>query len=321
MISTAVIINYLLDWISSKFDILVDFGKTLFSIDNALVIFILGWIATIVSERIKESKRLRQRIRFLKGSLESTIHAMRKQGSFYKKLSDELKDMEEREFRLKINSNLSLSFYSTQLIEDTHRYLEQYEPRSFDVMKTLSGAINGIEVQLENAKTNHLKLENKANKNEEEWVNTTSEIFRFNDRLRTRIENTGEDEAFFSGFNNIIAEWLKDRNDGDIEYTYESLIVPLKEYCNEVLPHQDARVVLPYLNQAQNSYENIVRLRKLYVDIFANHAKQMTNYISKIENVLEIIDENMSKFRWISKHFNKSKSKIHLLKAVDESEK
>ncbi|WP_409028948.1 hypothetical protein [Gracilimonas sediminicola] len=285
----------------------------LFSAGIAIFVFTAGWIISFLYDKRKESKRLKQRIRFLKGSLESMLHAMSKQASYYKKMSDDLKDLKKRHFSLKTNSNLSLAFYSPQLIEDSHRFLEQYEPRSFDVMKTLSGAINGIEVQLENAKANHLNFSKNANKNEEEWVNATDEIFRFSDDLKTRIENTGGDEAFLMGFNEIISKWYLEKDDLDTEKTYENLIKPLKEYCIEALPHQDARVVLPHIRRANYSYENIVSNRKLYSKVFSNHAKRLNRFIERIEKVLKIFEENLTKFRWITKHVNKSESKIHLL--------
>ncbi len=285
----------------------------LFSAGIAIFVFTAGWIVSFLYEKRKESKRLRQRLRFLKGSLESTISAMRKQASNYKKLSIGLKDMKKRIFSLKTNSNLSLAFYSPQLIEDTHRFLEQYEPRSFDVVKILSGAVNGIENQLEISKVNHLSFSEKANKNEEEWVNATNEIFRFNGRLKTRIENSDEDPTFFIEFNDIILPWLETRDDIDIENTYVNLIEPLRDYCNDALPHQDARIVLPYLHQAKYSYENIVSNRELYSNLFEKHEEKLHAFITKIENTLEIFEENLKSFRWIRKYFNRSESKIHLL--------
>lgn len=292
----------------------------MFSAGIAIFVFVLGWIISFLYEKRKESKRLKQRIQFLKGSLKSTLDAMRKQASYYKNLSEDLQDLEKRHFSLKKSTNLSLAFYSPQLIEDTHRFLEQYEPRSFDVMKTLSGAINGIEIQLDNAKVNHLSFNKYANKNEEEWVNATDKIFRFNDDLRTRIDNTGEDESFFSGFNSIIATWYHDNNDLDTEKTLNHLILPLKDYCLEALPHQDARVVLPHIRRAEYSFENIVNNRKIYSGVFENHEAKLLGFVEKIENLLEIFEENLKSIRRVRKFFYRSESKIHLLDADNESE-
>ena len=325
MKSYALILHHLTEWVSTNWGKFLDSWDkvsidALFSAGMAILVFVLGWLISLLYEKKKESKRLTQRIRFLRGSLQSLLPIIDGQSANYKQLSEDLKENKSGIYSLEFKTNLNFTFFSSQLVEDSHRFLEQYESKSFEVIKVLSGAINGIETQREHAKHNHLSFSKSINRNGEHWVNAIGEVFRFNDRTRTIVEDSGEHEEFFNEFNEIISSWLVVRDDSNIEGTYDRLIAPLREYCLSILPNQQARNVLPYLHQSKYAYENIRSTHQIYSERFEGHGKQLDVFKTSIESVIAIIDENLQSFRSLRKFISRRKSKIHLLNAENVSE-
>jgi len=303
------------DWMTS--DLFAFFANasddTKVAVFVSVTIFTIGWLITILRENRKETKRLKQRVKFLKGSLETRINAIEKQSKAFEELATELNDLKKRNFNLNIVSSLNFTFYSPNLIEDVHKFLEKHENLSFEVINKLSGSINSIEVQIEHIKSNYNNFVRNAEKHELQWNNATNQIFRFNDDLIEEFYKTDEEDSFFDGFNSIIADWVEERDDLDTVHMFEALVTPLRNFCLDNLPDNRARKILPYLHEAAHSYENMKENRGRYSDIYSKDSDQIDTYKETLEITCKILTENLSRFRPITKHFNKSESKVLLL--------
>ena len=289
---------------------------TVFSVLVSIGIFSLGWLITVYYEYRKEQKRLKQRAKYLVGSLEETLQSIESQAEKFEELSEELKDIRKRNYVFNKVTDMSFAFYSQNVIEDIHKVLEKHEPKSFEIIKKLSGAVNGINSQMEHAIINHNNFSTNAYRNELSWVDATDKIFRFYDELLGKVEVDEEkNDAFFKGFDTILLKWVENRDDADTTKTYNELITPLKELSLTSLPHKEARKVLPYLHQAAYTYENLIGNREKYSSIFAKDAEQIRDNKKKLKLAISILEDNLDSFRWIKKHFDKSDSKSKLLES------
>ena len=293
---------------------------TVFSVLVSIGIFSLGWLLTVLYEKRKETKRLKERVRFLRGSLESRIKAIEKQSKAFSDLATELKDLKKRNFNLNIVTSLSFKFFSTNLLEDVHKFLERHEERSFFITKELSGAINSIEVQIEHIKSNYNNFVRNAEKHELQWNQATNQVFRFNDQLIKEFYNSDEKDDFFNDFNTIIAEWVKERDDLDTEHMFSKLVKPLREFCLNNLPDHRARKILPYLHEATFAYENMKENRDRYSEIYSRDSEQIDTYKATLEAVCEILAQNLTRFRPITKRLYKAESKALLLEKDQKSD-
>ncbi|MCW9705230.1 hypothetical protein [Fodinibius salsisoli] len=295
-------------------------SDTVFSVLVSIGIFSLGWFLTVFYEYRKEQKRLKQRGNYLIGALDETLKSIEKQAEEFEELSKQLKDISKRNYVFNKVTEMSFAFYSQNIIEDVHKILEKHEPKSFEIIKKLSGAVNGINSQMEHAIINHNNFSTNAYRNELSWVESTDKIFRFYDELLGKVE---EDESkkddFFTAFDAILLKWVNNRDDADTTKTYKELILPLKELSLKSIPHKEARKVLPYLHQATYTYENLIANREKYSDIFGNDAIQIRDNKKKIELTISIINDNLESFRWIKKYFNKADAKVELLEGNSSS--
>ncbi len=299
-----------------KFEIVIDklSVDAIFSALLASLIFVLGWIIQIIVEKRKEKKRLKQRTSFLRESISSNIPLLEKQSDKFENLSRELDDLSKRNFSLEIVTDLSFAFYSPNIIEDFHSFIEKNENESYKVIKELSGSINGVIKQQEHLKSNYSDFRDHSSYNEKEWNDYVNQIFRLNDELISEYYEEGEEDDFFKKFNDIIYEWLQERDDANTTHIFNSLINPLRDHCQENLPDARARKILPYLHGATHAYENIVDNRKLYQKVFNRDSKQLIKYKSRLESVVETIDENLRPFRWLTKRFKRTRPKPKSLK-------
>lgn len=293
---------------------------TIFSVLVSIGIFSLGWFITWYAEKRKERKRLKERANFLTGSINERLKAVESQAEKFEELSEDLKDISKRNYVFNKVTGLSLAFYAQNIVEDIHKVLERHESKSFKIVKELSGAINGINSQLEHAKINFNNFSTNAYRNETSWADATDKIFRFYDELLGKVEEEEDkNDDFFKEFDRILLEWVQIRDDRNTTKTYENLIAPLRKLSFDSLPHKEARKVLPYLHQAVYAYENLIDNRDRYAKIFAKDAKQIRDYGSKLSLVTDIIDENLKWHRKLSKHFNKQDSIV--AKLVDPQSK
>ena len=287
--------------------------NTVFSVLVSVGIFSLGWFLTVVYESVKERNRLKERARFLRGSIETILGSIERQQQEYSELSQEMLDLKKRFFHLTIATYLNFKFYSPNLIQDVHRFLQKHQSGSFQIIKSLNGTINGLEVQVDHSKENISKFSGNAKELEREWVSSLDLVFRYYDKLAEAIRGGLEVDEFRQGFSEILQKWAEDRDDQDTKYTFDKLVAPLLKLCEIHVPHIDAWAILPAVSQARYTYDNIVTNRKRYSELFSHDAEQIDKYKGTLSIILDLIDENLRWHRPILKFSNKDKSSFQRL--------
>lgn len=263
----------------------------LFSALIASIIFVIGWVIQIWVENFKENKRLIQRAKYLLQYLVYLHKPLTSQSKAYLKLSKSILDFKVNSFSLEKNTKVNFHFFSPNLVEDLHLFLEKRIENSFETVKNLSSSINSIQVQQYNAEHNYTNLVSSLDKNELYWNNSINSVLRIHDSLledmRSKKENPDE---FIVGMAKIVHDWAQQKNDADTMHVFENLVKPLRNFCLDNNEDQRAIKLLPKLHEAVYSFENITEIRNRYHKLFKKDAAQLKTNTKTLSEVVDTIN-------------------------------
>lgn len=177
---------------------------------------------------------------------------------------------------LGVVTGLNFHFFNPNIIEDLHSFLSKKKVEDpHIIIKEITDAANGIEVQFQNFKYNYREFKELQEANYERWNQGINNILSEYDELFKEDVQNDELTDLVKNIRQAIGK-LQEMEDSNVEKIHHEFAIPLFKICQE----SNSIRSLTIKREAQNvifNYENLVDNIKHFSSIFNKIVKILKN--------------------------------------------
>ena len=246
----------------------------------AIAILVAGWFFTLLYDNYKDRKRLKERCNYFIKSIENVFPAILKQSEKYEEVSKDISDINNTRYKLRIATGLNFHFFQPNIVEDLHSFLSKKQKEAHIIIKDVTSAVNGINLQLENFKYNFKQYRELQTLNYENWYDEVSAMLEEYDKLFEEDESKGKLTESITNIRGIISSFLE-KNDESVELKTNELVIHIKTLCNNI---EDIRLIniKRHAQGVINFFENMKDNISHYTELFRKDAVQAKEFHEKL---------------------------------------
>jgi len=272
-------------------------SDTIFTTLITILIFFLGFSIRRIFERKKELNRLKDVKIFFLLYIKSLIDPINEYIASLSELTKKVEDINNQEISFSDNAKLAIDENIVNQLDLFKAFVFNEKSRKKENIQNLKTILNSLLIIKQhkiNLKENFFRFFDDLRRYEKKLKESTNAVLRcfdeyLSEALRAKI-NLDQD-LFLKGFKELIAKWHKIENYNFIEITKINMIDPLKEFCRQNIQDPRALRLIPLLINFRDAYLNIVVVRKIYIDYFAEVKNDLIIKKNNIENALKHLNE------------------------------
>ncbi len=273
----------------SFFGISID---TIFTTFITIFIFIIGFLIHRYYENKKNLNNLKDVKSFFLIYIESMIEPFEHFIDSIQKLSDNLKDINNRKLSFSESAKLTVDENIVNQLELFKAFVfneKTAKEKRIIHLKNLLNALITIKKVKVNLKDTFFKFNDDLRRYEHKLMDSMNFISRQYDLylsigLRSSIDF--EKDLFLVGFKKIISEWNESENKDFIDITKTKLINPTKDYCTLNIQDERALHLIPATVDFNNAFLNIETLRNNYTGVFSDVKNDLDSEYKKIKEAV-----------------------------------
>lgn len=249
----------------------------------SIIILVVGWAFTVGFYVWKERKRIKSRAMYFSKSLEEVLSDIISQSKSYSQVAKDISEINRFRYKLGTVTGLNFHFLDSNILEDLHSFVANKKIEyPHLVIKDITDATNGIEVQFQNFKYNYREFKEFQEDNYERWNQSINKILVEHDELFKEDSKDGSLSDLVKNIRSMIGK-LQEIEDNDLNRIQNEFAVPLFEYCQN---SGDIRClsIKREVQHAMFNYENLVDNIKHFKELFEKDSTQAKYYHKVLVN-------------------------------------
>lgn len=268
---------------------------TIFPTIITISIFIIGFLINRYYENQKRRNNLKDIKSFFIIYIESLTDPFEHFIDQLKKLSENIKDLNNRELAFSESSKLAVDENIIDQIDLFKTFVFDEKTNKDEKILYLKNVLNAlitIRKAKENLKETFFKFLDDLRRYEDKLKESWNFILRQFDLYRSyglRNPEALKKDIFLNGLKDIIIEWNNNENKNNIDFTKEKLIDPVEDYCTKNIEDERALHLIPAAVNYNDAYLNIVNLREIYTKVFSDAKDDLNSEKEKIVEGLSFL--------------------------------